>query len=196
MTRKRNPKDTNATEPFQIFGWHLSGLRLVILGAIGGVILTVAGNVATAAYSEWRTSINEQLAAARQAGKDYEALGDVPRRAGEFISTQNDGSADDVRSVARLLRSMMMDMSNNRYTADQFQSAIGGRAKYWQHAFDILANHKSPVANEFSEGERELFKSLTKDLEIASQPEADDVGTASMENAAAAQDRRQLPAYR
>ena len=74
MTRKRNPKDTNATESFQIFGWHLSGLRLVILGAIGGVILTVAGNVATAAYSEWRTSINEQLAAARQAGRQAKIM--------------------------------------------------------------------------------------------------------------------------
>ncbi|MGB5077099.1 MAG: hypothetical protein WBO17_06440 [Sphingorhabdus sp.] len=192
MNKTTNESKTKSTDSFQLFGWRLSGQAQAALVA---ALLAVVGSIATLAYSEWRTDVNGQITASRQAANEYEDLGDVPRRAGEFIRTQNEGSPEDVRAVARVLRSMMIALTNERYTVAQFQGAIGGRAKYWQRAFVILSSKQSPVSIHFSLGESEIFKSLARDLEVAVRPEGSGFGTASAENAAAAQDRLNLPSY-
>lgn len=194
MATKRNK--ASGENSIDEFGLNISGWKFKVLAAVSFVALTGFGGIVGREYERWRSSSGEQAITALEAAKAYDQLGDVPRRAGEYISTKREGSKDDVRAVARLLRSMMFEIESDRYSVAHFQQAIGGRAKFWSKAFGILAAKKSPAATDFSAGELVMFGRLSDDLASLMTLYGKDFESESVDNAAAAQDRRILEKYR
>ena len=158
--------------------------------------MTGIGGTAGREYERWRSSSADQAKAALIAANAYESLGDLPRRAGEFIGTKREGTKDDVRRVARLLRSMMFDIDNGRYSEAHFQTAIGGRAEYWSNAFAVLSDGKSPASKDFTLGERKMFRALSNDLKSLLSLYGKSFDSEAVDVSATAQDGRALAEYR
>lgn len=148
-----------------MFGYKIEGWKFQALTAIAATALLGLGTIIGGEYERWRSSSAEQALAAYNAVNAYEALGDVPRRAGEYVATKREGSPEDVRKVARLLLAMMFEIENERYSVVHFQTAVGGRAKYWRIAFAVLFAGQSPASSEFNAGELRAYRALSNDLE-------------------------------
>lgn len=194
MTKKSNSSENDSS--ITIFGVTIGGWKFKVVGAISVAALALVSGAAGQEIQRWRSSSAEQAKAAIEAAKAYDQLGDVPRRAAEYIATQKEGSKDDVRVVARLLRSMMFEIENERYSPAHFQQSIGGRAGFWSKAFAALASKKSRAASEFSSGELAMFRALSDDLASLLHLYGRDFESDSVETVAAAQDGRILAEYR
>ncbi len=99
MATKRN--QASGENSIDEFGLNISGWKFKALAAVAFVALTGFGGIVGREYERWRSSSGEQAIAALKAAKAYDQLGDVPRRAGEYISTRREGSKDDVRNRKR-----------------------------------------------------------------------------------------------
>lgn len=189
-------KQTVSESRVRLFGYDFTGWKFRALSALVLLICTGIGAAMSSEFERWRSSGAEQARAASESSKAYDALGDIPRRAGEYIAAKREGSTEDVRAVARLLRTMMFDIENKRYSVSHFQTAIAGRAAYWRDAFTILAANKSPASRDFSKGELLMFRALANDLAALLTLYGKSFKSESVDVAAAAQDGRVLSEYR
>jgi hypothetical protein len=175
-----SPQDIRPAIPSQ-----RSRFMLAVAGAIGGALLTIGSSAALEAYKAHivteqgaRQSLEEQqrkdreatLQVLRNASDSYDDLGDLPRRATEYVESGRDGRPEDVRTIYRHFSRFMRVIRVDAASADDLTRYYGvGVVGGWGDRFIRLGTDKAPTSNRFSNLEKSNFRALGSALSKISQ---------------------------
>jgi hypothetical protein len=131
----------------------------------------------------------------------YQNLGDLPRRAQAFIGGADEGSAADVRDVARRLRALVDDIAMRRIDAAATARYFGGRLRGWASSLREIGNSTSGRFIQFSAAERADYLTLADAVDMiqgaqarrAEEVEAAAASAAEAMNSAGAAENEALP---
>ncbi|MFL6858588.1 MAG: hypothetical protein ACJ8EB_11875, partial [Allosphingosinicella sp.] len=134
---------------------------LAVAAAIGGALLTVSGQVLLDLFRDHREAQKEATDAKKAAldalVKEYEELGDLPRRAQAYLDGENEGSPADARIMARHFRRLIIAVLADRVLRKDVQRYYGKELLGWGARFSMLADGRSFRQQDFSPVEKANF---------------------------------------
>lgn len=136
---------------------------IAVAGAVGLALLGFGGQVLYDLYKDWRNPPSAQRA--EQLQEKFNSLGDLPRRAGVYVDSGNEGSAADVRELSRHFHIIVDAFASNKVTAQELQRKYGGYLRDWSIRYRRLAVSN---AGEFTAADRVDFRKLSDALDQVS----------------------------
>jgi hypothetical protein len=141
---------------------------IAVLGVIGVALVGLASQIGHDEYKERRAPQSAERADSLY--QEYNGLGDTPRRASVFVQTGSEGSADDVRTVARHFHKLNVEFVSHRVTAAEARTSYGTNLNDWSGWFKDLGEGRSLKSDAFSKIERKNFVLLSAALEQIGGP--------------------------